>query len=644
MSLPVTDGSIPGPAAAQPARNKNGLARLAAGGLGFGIFLFDLISPLGGAVAVLYVLVLLVIARTGEGRDVVIAGSTSLAATIAAYLASHWGAPLGAAAMRAAVSLAAISVAMALILRIQSSTARLSAQAGLLDLSHDMIFMRDMAGRITFWNRSAEIVYGWTAAEALGQVVDDLLQTRHETDHAGSEAALAYAGRWEGLLQHTTRTGTRIFVDSRWAMQRDSRGRVIGILETNTDVTDKHAHYDALARSERRFRRMFDSSRIGIVQEDWSAVRAALRSFAAETGLAEASAVVRPDFVDRARRLAQITDVNPAFLDMIGAQGRSAFLEGVHKLLSVEDRSFGPALAAWISGEPFYEGETRLVHADGSPVSVLFTMTFPSAQDEDGSVLVFSMDVTEQRAAQDALIQARTELAHAARVATMGELSASIAHEVNQPLMAIVTSGEAGLRWLRRPQPDLPEVEASLERITSEGRRAGEVVRRIRAFLGNGAQNRDRIDIATLVQDAVALVGRELERAEITLEIDMAESLPAVRGDRVQLQQVLVNIMLNAVQAMEGQTRARGLRVAASGSANTVEIAVSDSGPGIAGNHLQQLFEPFYTTRVDGMGMGLAICRRTIESHGGQIRAESAEGSGSTFTITLPSASQDEKA
>ena len=142
---------------------------------------------------------------------------------------------------------------------------------------------------------------------------------------------------------------------------------------------------------------------------------------------------------------------------MIGAPGRSAFLDGVHDLLSEEDRSFGPALAAWIAGEPFYEGETRLVHADGSPVSVLFTMTFPSAQDEDGSVLVFSMDVTEQRSAQDALIQARTELAHAARVATLGELSASIAHEVNQPLMAIVTNGVEDLRrQLREAGYDAP--------------------------------------------------------------------------------------------------------------------------------------------------------------------------------------------
>jgi len=635
-----TDLPMPSPVASGDTRRLDTLARVAATAFGLAIFLFDLISPFGGAVAVLYVLVLLVVARTGERRDILVVGSSSLFATLVAFLASHWGEPLDAPAMRAAVSLAAISVAMALMLRNQASTARLSAQAGLLDLSHDMIFMRDMTGRITFWNRAAETTYGWTAADALGQAADELLRTSHETDRAGREAALAQAGRWEGGAQHTTRSGDRIYVDSRWAVQRDRRGRVVGILETNTDVTDKRAHYEQLARSERRFRRMFDSSRIGIVQEDWSSVRLALRSFAAETGLAETVAVVRPDFVARARRLARITDVNPAFLNMIGAPGRSAFLEGVHDLLSEEDRSFGPALFAWIAGEPFYEGETRLIHADGRPVAVLFTMTFPSAQDEDGSVLVFSMDVTEQRSAQDALTQARTELAHAARVATIGELSASIAHEVNQPLMAIVTNGEAGLRWLRRPQPDLPEVEASLERMTAGGRRAAEIVRRIRSFVGNGTPNRDRIAIAALIHDVIALVGRELERADVALEIELPETGPEIQGDRVQLQQVLVNIVLNAVQAMETQNRQRQLRVSALAFGRAVEINIIDNGPGIAADQILRLFEPFYTTRTDGMGMGLAICRRTVESHGGQIAAESPEGGGAVFRITLPLAEQ----
>lgn len=624
------------PSTSSQGRDQFGLTRIAACFFGLGIFLFDLISPLGAAIAVLYILVLLIVARTGDRRDIIIAGTISLAATTIAYVASHWGEPLGAAAVRALVSLAAISVATVLTLRIQASTIRLSAQAGLLDLSHDMIFMRDTAGRITFWNRTAEAIYGWSQAEVVGKVADKLLKTIYDSDQQESARLLAQNGRWEGELQHTTRSGERIFVDSRWAVQRDRKGRVVGVLETNTDVTEKRAQYDALARSERRFRRMFDSSRIGIVQEDWSAVRRELRSFAAEHALSEADAVRRPDFVDRARRLAQITDVNPAFMNMLGVSGRSAFLERVHDFLSAEDRTFGPALAAWISGEPFYEGETHLIHADGRAVSVLFTMTFPSTLDEDGSVLVFSMDVTEQKMAQDALIEARAELAHAARVATLGEISASIAHEVNQPLMAIVTSGEAGLRWLNRPQPDLAEVAASFERMTSEGRRAGEIVQRIRAFLGNGKPNSDKLEIVALIEDAVALVSREVERAGVSLTTNFPPTLPTIEGDRVQLQQVLVNVMLNAVQATEGQHQPPELRINVQGTQSVVEISVADNGPGIAPEKFRRLFEPFYTTKPGGMGLGLAICRRTVESHGGKMTAESSLGNGSVFRITLP--------
>lgn len=631
-----------------PSAHATRRARRMAAGLGLGIFVFDMVSPMGGAVAVLYVLVLLVIARTADRRDIQVAGVFCLLATIIAYLFTHWRAPSDAAIMRALVSLSAIGVSMALMLRNQASAARVAAQAALLDLSHDMIFMRDAFGRITFWNRAAEAAYGWSAAQAKGQMADDLLHTSHETDAAEAAQILARTGRWDGALIHSARGGTRIHVDSRWALQCDRQGRVTGVLETNTDVTEKRAQFAALAQSERRFRRMFDSSRIGIVQEDWRALRRALRAFALETGLPETALARRGDFVERARRLAVITDVNPAFLHMVGAADRGAFLGAVHDLLSTGDRSFGPALAAWIGGAAFYEGEARLMHADGHEVAVMFTMTFPSPQDEDGSVLVFSMDVSDARAAQEELIRARAQLAHAARVSTLGELSASIAHEVNQPLMAIVTSGEAGLRWLQRDVPDLPEVAAALHRITAEGRRAGEIVHRIRAFLGNAAPAKADISVAALITDSAALVARELERAGVTVAIDLAPDLARIFGDKVQLQQVLVNLMLNAAQAMEGQSGARRLHLAAKAwpgahpdQAPGVEITVRDNGPGIAPDHLPRLFDAFFTTRADGMGMGLAICRRTIEAHQGQIRAERSEAGGTVFRLTLPAATPE---
>jgi signal transduction histidine kinase len=373
------------------------------------------------------------------------------------------------------------------------------------------------------------------------------------------------------------------------------------------------------------------------VLQDWSAVRAEL----AAQGPLDADALGvhiagHPGLVDRARKLARIVDVNPAFLAMVGAGDSTRLPATVDDVLSASDRTFGPALAAFARGEPFHEGESMIVRMDGRTVPVLFAITFPAA-DDDGRVLVFVADNSERRRAHDDMLAAQAELAHAARVATLGELTASIAHEVNQPLMAVVTSGEAGMRWLRRPSPDLQEVETALGRVISEAHRAGAIVSRIRGFLTKAAAPQATIDAAAIIEEATQLVQRELSQAQVELRIDIAPGLPAITGDRVQLQQVLVNLMINAGQAMAGRAGPRRLSVEAGRlDEHQMAITVSDTGPGIAEDTMARLFDPFFTTKPNGMGMGLAICRRTVEAHGGRLAVESAPGKGAQFRLTLP--------
>jgi C4-dicarboxylate-specific signal transduction histidine kinase len=322
---------------------------------------------------------------------------------------------------------------------------------------------------------------------------------------------------------------------------------------------------------------------------------------------------------------------------MAGANDASTFIENVDLLLGENDRSFLGALIAFAEGEPFYEGETELVRLDGRKVPVLFTITFPSGPDGDRNVLAFVVDITERRQAQDALLAAQAELAHAARVATLGELSASIAHEVNQPLAAIVTSGEAGLRWLRRDVPDLKEVAATIVHVVAQGRRAGEVVARIRSFLKKAPAQQDSLDIAEIIQEAALLVARELANDDVVLTVETEPGLKPIRGDRIQLQQVLVNLLVNAGQAMSDQRKSRAVRLRTSDvDGESLAIMVQDSGPGILPDDLPRLFDPFFTTKRGGMGMGLAICRTTAEAHGGQLSAESTPGAGATFRLTLP--------
>lgn len=604
--------------------------------LAFAVFLVDVLTPLEGAVAVLYVVAILLAAKTTHREDILVAATCCAILTIAAYVLSHGLSSISSPALRAAVSLAAIAITTMLALQNQAATMRLAAQARLLDLSHDMIFVRDRRGIISFWNRCAEETYGWSADEAIGRVADELLQTAYSDPRDVVEKILIETGRWEGGVKQRTRDGVLLDIEARWALQYDHLGKPLDVLETLTDVTDREQAHAALVQSERRYRRMFDASRIGIVEEDWTGVRAALRDVTVEADI-DGYLRSNPDFVRKARSLARIKDVNPALQKMLGATDRSALLASVNDLMSESERAFLGALVAFAHGEPFYEGETELVALDGRTIPVLFTITFPTEPEGDGNVLAFVIDITERKRSQNALLAAQAELAHASRVATIGELTASIAHEVNQPLAAIVTSGEAGLRWLRRDVPQLDEVASVIGRIVNEGRRASEIVTRIRAFLKKKPAEQDMLGIAEIVSEAATLVERELSKEDVSLNIEVRPDLPQIRGDRIQLQQVLVNLLINAAQAMAQRSGPRIVTLRAElAESGDLLVSVKDTGPGIEAADVPRLFEPFFTTKQDGMGMGLAICQTTVEGHGGRLTVESVPGAGATFRLTMP--------
>lgn len=625
----------------RPSRLSRRTLRAVAALLAVAILLVDVLTPLEGAVAVLYVVVVLIAARTGRRSDILVAAGVGLGFTVAAYLASHGTAPVGSPSLRALVSLAAIAITAALALANRAATERLAAVAGLVDISHDMIFMRDSTGAITFWNRAAEQVYGWPAAEAVGQSADRLLAIRYPQPRAAIDAALAASGRWEGRLVHRTRAGTEIVVESRWALHADRFGQPLGVLETNTDVTAREAAHAALVRSERRYRRMFEGSRVGVVEEDWTAVRTVLGDVRDLAGLAAAIAA-DPALVARARRAARIVGVNPAFRAMLGVADTGALT--VDDVLGDDDTSFVGVLAAFLGGARSLEGDAEVTRADGTRLPVMFGIHFPVDGEGDAGVFVFVVDLSDRRAAQDALLAAQAELAHAARVATLGEISASIAHEVNQPLMAVVTNGEAALRWLNRPQPDLAEVAAGLSRIVAEGRRASRIVAGIRGFARKAPPARETLAPAELVDEALRLVARETSHAGVQVTVAADPALPAVTVDRVAIQQVLVNLALNAVQALAASDGPRRIRVAVERTGEGVVFSVADNGPGLAGIDGDRLFQPFYTTKASGLGMGLAIARSTAEAHGGQLTAGAAAEGGALFRLTLPVPAQEDAA
>jgi signal transduction histidine kinase len=232
---------------------------------------------------------------------------------------------------------------------------------------------------------------------------------------------------------------------------------------------------------------------------------------------------------------------------------------------------------------------------------------------------------------------AQAQLAHMARLTTMGELAASIAHEVNQPLAAIVANGNACLRWLGRAEPDLEEARTAAERMVRDGRRAGDIIARIRALSKKTATEKESLDVNGIIQEVVGLVQAEVRRNRVALRTALADGLPPVLGDRVQLQQVVLNLMMNGIEAMRPvEDRARVLVIRTQkGDEGQVRVAVQDCGVGLNSENMDRIFDAFYTTKREGMGMGLSISRSIVENHKGQLRVIANDGPGATFEFTL---------
>jgi signal transduction histidine kinase len=251
-------------------------------------------------------------------------------------------------------------------------------------------------------------------------------------------------------------------------------------------------------------------------------------------------------------------------------------------------------------------------------------------------------EILERKRAEEALREAQAELAHVTRIMTMGELTASIAHEVNQPLAAVTTNGNAGLRWLAPDPPNLQEARECLRRIIRDGHRASDVIARIRALVKKSAPAKAPLDLSDMIQEVLAMINPETHRHRVAVRTDLAAGLPPVRGDRVQVQQVLLNLVMNGIEAMQAVTdRPRELRIRTQPhESDTVLVAVQDTGLGLEPQSLPRLFEAFYTTKPAGMGLGLSISRSIVEAHGGRLWATPNDGPGATFQFTLPAESE----
>lgn len=292
------------------------------------------------------------------------------------------------------------------------------------------------------------------------------------------------------------------------------------------------------------------------------------------------------------------------------------------------------------SAEREFFDDTTVEHYMG--LATCLTQAVAALRDDLANDLtsgVKSLRANEQRKrAEDALQTARSELARASQLTMMGQIAASIAHEINQPLGAVVANGSAALRWLAKEPPDLQEAQMALSSAVTEGHRAGQIIESVRAMFKQTPQAKTLLDVNDLVREVLTLTRSEIQRHRVAVQTELMDGIPKALTDRIQLQQVMLNLIVNALDAMDAVTdRPRVLSIkSAIHDSKGVQIMVGDTGIGIEPQNMQRIFDKFFTTKVHGMGMGLSICRSIIETHGGSLSASSGDPHGTVFQVILP--------
>ncbi|HEV2840396.1 MAG TPA: PAS domain-containing protein [Chthoniobacterales bacterium] len=481
------------------------------------------------------------------------------------------------------------------------------------DAAPVLMWMAGPDKRATFFNKEWLNFTGRTMEEELGDGWADVVHG-DDLENTAQRYRTAFDAREAFVIQNRLRRhdGEFRWVTASGAPRYDGKGKFLGYVGASIDITDLLKKEEALHESEERI---------------------ALAAEAAHLGVWELNLATNELWVsDQWRSLFQIKPGVPVTPD------------DADELVHPEDRDRRSAIVQKaIEENSGYEIEYRALLPDKTLRWIAGrARCLPGEQGRPNRLLGVATDVTDRKKAQMETQLLQDEIAHVGRVSMMGQLASALAHEINQPLGAILRNAEAAELFLQSKSPDLEEVRAILADIRSDDQRAGGVIDRMRGLLKRHVLDTQLLDLTELVGNVTELARPDAATRHVKLAVNLPPDLPAVRGDRVHLQQVLLNLILNGMDALkEASQENRRVTVSARvDPARTVEIAVSDTGHGIAAEKLAHIFDPFFTTKPDGMGMGLAISRTIIEAHGGRLWAENNSDTGATFRFTLPVAEE----
>jgi len=478
----------------------------------------------------------------------------------------------------------------------------------IIDGSPNPIFLKDPDGRFLLVNREFERITGVSRDQIIDKTEDDLSKLREAGALRTNDREVPESG--EVLLEELAATD----IGRRWgAVQKfpivDGDGRIYATAHITTDVTARKRAEEHLRLAEDRTRLILDSSLDAVITIDardtitgWSKSAEDIFGWSCEEAVGK-----------------RIVDT------IIPMQYRDAHLRGCEHFFATGE---GPILNRRV--------EITALHRAGHEFPVELTVT--AIRLESWHFTAFVRDLTDKRRVEEALREAREELTRVTRLTAMGQLSASIAHEINQPLTAIAANSDTCLHWLSTEEPDLTKARAAAQRLAKDARRASEIIARIKALMNKTPVEKAPLDIIDAIRDVMKLTQGEFHKHRITTLADLHESVPPINGDRVQLEQVILNLVLNSIESMmlvEDRPRTLSIKSRVLDD-RMVEISFHDTGVGLDSTAVDRLFDAFFTTKHNGTGIGLAICRSIIEAHDGQISATPGAPFGAVFQFSLP--------
>jgi two-component system sensor kinase FixL len=487
-------------------------------------------------------------------------------------------------------------------------------------LQRSLVMVRSPEGLIEYWPLECELLFGYSAAEAVGRRPADLLKTEFQAPFAEVEAAIRTDGEWSGEALQITRDGRGLWIASRLVIVRPYENEAARIVETLTDISDLKQAITALEETTESLTQAVATYELGLIEFDPAATRVSFspqfeRIAGAQPGLLEQhgdlwNSLLAPDDADRLREWFAL-DVR----DQVAERSLDIHI----KRLDGEIRN--------LSGRLRYR-----YNSTGALLRLVGIFRDVTEQVRDRAEV-------ELRGAR--LLELQSELTHTSRLSAMGEMAAALAHELNQPLTAVANSVgaiEMMLKDSTRPVDETKRQQVLRAARHAEGQavRAGEIIRRLREFISRGEADTSAQSLGRLIDDALALALPNPTATGIQIEKAIAAGATKVIANRVQIQQVMVNLVRNAAESMRGQFGVQRISVDVTTVEGMAIISITDSGPGVSLDLVDQLFSPFVSTKPDGMGVGLSICRRIVEAHGGKLWFEVHDGLGARFKFTLP--------